>query len=944
MSKEFELLNRLERCDSTCSSSPPKKLLSAFEERDIDRFVKAVKNSVRSKNFNINHYYDDTLNGTLLELACRSKNACEFVKVLIEYGAELNVVNKVTKKAPIHVVIENSNTDTLNVLIECKTVDVNIADSFGNTALHIAAKRNDLQCIEILFKHPSLNINKANRKCQTPLHLALAHDNEEAVRFLLNQFNIDLDGVKNLSNKTCREIIMEKYPHLKIEMTKVKRETDVSKTLFTFLHNRDFTSFKRLVKVNNHCLNENDGELTYLQYACRYGLSSVVDMLLDAGADPNACCPITQDRPAIIAANRGYCNILRKLLDTSDISLEPVNGKTILHAVMDGFMDGDRSSDDSLATPLEEVDHSKCLEYVLQHIKKESARGKLDINYQDDVGNTVLHYAVKMNDDKMVKTLLEAGAYIHIKNNAGLVPLHKINAKVLEEYLDGCITTNGKRSRDLDYQIIFDYSLLIPPRRYTSLDMLQHQPVENGLHEEYDKLSETEPLLLMSNLPELRKLLKHPVLTSFLYLKWYAVRKYFFINLIFYLAFWLVLTSYILYIYGSSDNKNLASNATDAIKHFNAPENVALLWYVTFLLCGGLFLRELFQFSVSPWTYLKSPENWLEILLIIITAAVLTCQNSFDQQPQLAAVAILASWMELILLIGRHPLLSTNIEMFKTVTINFLKFLAWYSILILAFAFSFYILFKDGTSQGDIFFRDPAMSIFKSVIMLTGEFDAGSIPFGSELSASHLLFVLFIFLIAIVLFNLLNGLAVSDTQAIRADAELVGHVSRVKLISYVERIAISDPLPCLSCLDKLRCLCCCVPIQQASLHRRKHRDMFYKRISLFPHTITDGKVSVLPNQGNLMLMKGPLVKNAEYDGSCSFIGNILAWNMDPNIIKVSERILEEKNKSDVEFRNLLTTYSRQLEEFKAELQIIRSNSINNEKLLLEVKEMIKQRL
>lgn len=47
--------------------------------------------------------------------------------------------------------------------------------------------------------------------------------------------------------------------------------------------------------------------------------------------------------------------------------------------------------------------------------------------------------------------------------------------------------------------------------------------------------------------------------------------------------------------------------------------------------------------------------------------------------------------------------------------------------------------------------------------MLTGEFDASNIHFKQN-AASYVLFVIFVFLISTVLNNLLNGLAVSDTQ------------------------------------------------------------------------------------------------------------------------------------------------------------------------------------
>jgi hypothetical protein len=48
--------------------------------------------------------------------------------------------------------------------------------------------------------------------------------------------------------------------------------------------------------------------------------------------------------------------------------------------------------------------------------------------------------------------------------------------------------------------------------------------------------------------------------------------------------------------------------------------------------------------------------------------------------------------------------------------------------------------------------------------MLTGEFEAASLDLDGFGAIYCLIFLLFVFMITIVLFNLLNALAVSDTQ------------------------------------------------------------------------------------------------------------------------------------------------------------------------------------
>ena len=160
-------------------------------------------------------------------------------------------------------------------------------------------------------------------------------------------------------------------------------------------------------------------------------------------------------------------------------------------------------------------------------------------------------------------------------------------------------------------------------------------------------------------------------------------------------------------------------------------------------------------------------------MALIILAAVFL----FSSNAQIGAIVILLSAWELVVLIGQHPKMSIGIEIFKTVSVNFIKFLFLYAFLILSFALAFYTLFKDSDEENKPFPNAPE-SIFKTIIMLTGEFEASNIPFVMYPVLGHLIFVLFEFLIAIVLFNLLTGLAVSDTQEILSQAELVSLASR----------------------------------------------------------------------------------------------------------------------------------------------------------------------
>jgi len=188
--------------------------------------------------------------------------------------------------------------------------------------------------------------------------------------------------------------------------------------------------------------------------------------------------------------------------------------------------------------------------------------------------------------------------------------------------------------------------------------------------------------------------------------------------------------------------------------------------------------------------YIKRKENWLELLLIVVTFT--SCSGivvSIEANKHLFVFAILLGWLELVLILGRLPVLSVQTEMLKKVSLTFLRYMAGYIVLILAFAISFYILFKEN-EEGDevVLFANPFISLVKTIVMFAGEFDVSDLPFDTLPGTSHVIFMLFVFFVAIVLLNLLNGLAVGDTRNVRDDAEVLSLKARVKLIGYIFRL------------------------------------------------------------------------------------------------------------------------------------------------------------
>ena len=295
--------------------------------------------------------------------------------------------------------------------------------------------------------------------------------------------------------------------------------------------------------------------------------------------------------------------------------------------------------------------------------------------------------------------------------------------------------------------------------------------------------------------------------------EWEKGKFVFLLNVFFYLAFLLSLTAYILFSapYNKLNDGGAASNTADPFSFNDSnvmpgisdsnftsqTNNSSLSFWQNFLMISWILLtlRETVQLSVYRWVYVKSVENWLEILLIIAT--FISCSvvvGSADLKLHSSAVAIFLGWSELLMLLGRLPLLSVQHEMLRTVSLTFLKFMAGYVTLLIAFALSFYILFRESSEQsGAEMFANIPVSLLKTIVMFTGEFEASSLPFDTLPYTSHVIFLLFVVLVAIVLLNLLNGLAVNDTEVIRKDAERLSLAARAKLISRIEGLVNALP-------------------------------------------------------------------------------------------------------------------------------------------------------
>ena len=648
---------------------------------------------------------------------------------------------------------------------------------------------NIADCIKILIEN-GCDPNMPNEKSQTPFFslLRIQHklkDQNDLVDFFLKNSSID---VYTYSKKNAfKEMFEEKNPGKSLP-AKIDKTVD-SDFMLSLLRASNETEFQVNFKLFKELANQKQNDAadenkansyaedcaTFMYTAAQNGLENVVELLVEDGVDVNKRAANCEGKnpPVFLACASGYYRILEIILKAK-IKPETVHNKrNLLHEVCRHF------GMDPSSNP--RVNFQNCFNLVINHC---------DVNQKDEQGCTPLHYAVRYRNDEAVKSLLQKSSYVGTKNIFGETPTDDMNREAFEDFLDDCISTNVRKTGDEEHKIFMNYNFL-------------KAPAASKNEEEFRP--EIAPLQNIADNSDLRPLILHPVLSSFLYLKWSKLSKLFYGNLIMFSIFMVSLIIYIVLC------------QSIAPKERNDDGWYCLFYILSVISLIVLMLREMFQMILSFKNYIKSPINWFEIVLIILGWTVLI-QSSSDEpdthQRILRAVTILFAAYEFLQLVGTLPILSVSTHMvsesiwstsspsitrfyflfqviLKRVSITFLKSIGLYSILLLAFALCFYTLFGgkhaeemvekaaanltesgesksccDHDNDGDAFnsFGYPGIAIIKTFVMLTGEFDASSLDLDRNGASYCIIFLLFVFLVTIVLFNLLNALAVDDTH------------------------------------------------------------------------------------------------------------------------------------------------------------------------------------
>ncbi|KAM7345804.1 transient receptor potential cation channel family member painless isoform 1-T2 [Cochliomyia hominivorax] len=918
--------NKYSTIDMTgCLADPQTQLSRALENRDIRDFRVALDMGAEPTVTDDKHI-------CVFEKALQTHGCAEFVEECLKRDCNVNHINQHNNKAAISYATDSRDPKILNALLRYPGVVVDRKHA-QLTPLNSLAKNltnenatDVAQCIQMLL-HYGASPNIPDQREMTPLHYVVKNrklddlKKREIIQMFLQQTDLDIDTYRD---GELRTILKADYSDLPLPAVRDGKIVDFD-MLMTHIRNGDMEKFQQQFPEYQLNISDKDNlknttkeeNVPLLFEAIRRGATEAFDLLMKNEVNYNAV--LNGNSALEVATVCGNWYALQKLLEQPDLKI--------------------RREDQPLITAIRKLneqpvndfcDYRRCFYSLLNS-------DKIDVNEMDKSKSTPLHYAVKYRNNEAIRELLKRGAYIGIKSEFNELPIDGMNPDILEEHFDNCITSNGVKVGDNSYEILINYMNLMP----------QNSSVQKKTAHQLRE--EMPPIAFLARSRDHRHLLQHPLITSFLFLKWHRLSVIFYLNFLCYLFFAVSIITHTMLKFRESENEYVAT----------------LFGLFSWIGICYMILRECLQFIMSPVNYFRSLINYMEIALIILS--IMTCiEPSYDRETQrnIAVCTFLLIAVELCFLVGSLPVssISTHMLMLDAVFRSFLKSFLLYSIFVITFTLCFYIMFgkpeinaakeKDSSSNdgststtaapsngkdddGDdgefSQFKSPLGALAKTIVMLTGEFDAGDLKF--DTFCSYLLFLLFVFTMTIVLFNLLNGLAVSDTQAIKGQAELNGIIVRTNLLSRYEEVLTGRS-------------------ERANfiVNHEPFRTICRRIMNLYPNYIAGKQIAILPNDNNKVLIpltnsfemkemslnKNSFIPLANHDNEkqnklldppvqflpccCSFITNKCS-EMDGRTVKMAMAVIDKKSLT-LQQQNRLQSTEKRLYNIEQKLEIM----------------------
>ncbi|XP_068232698.1 transient receptor potential channel pyrexia-like [Palaemon carinicauda] len=674
----------------------------------------------------------------LLFAAIHAGNVKDVEAILDQLGESINN-SSYGGLTPLHAACHMKHLDVLQVLIT-RGAKIDSHDSLGNTALHVAVKEKWHDGVEELLQlgaspdklnQPPSNVTGI--AIENPLHIAIRIGDRVSTNLLL-KYQPDL-LVRDGDNQTVFHVAAS------------KRDLSILKEL---LSDKNLPKYmKHLEKLEGHSIyhavlsgdNSVPNESIILRaIQCIYTFHANVNHPNQFG-----------ETPLIIVCRSGLSHVAKFLLNNgADPTKATHGGETALHAAC----------------------KSGC-PITLRHLFNTGLVGHL-ISSTDNSGYHPFYYAVETPSIDCCKVLIEHGERLTNVDKNGIsnveIAIEKLpNAmQLLRDLFDAGVKLSKKPQHDPDFSITFDYSVLMSQEK----DKIQCSFVSE-----------------LSGTP-MEPLIKHPLIESFLYIKWCRIRKIFYSNVVQYFLYLILHTSFVMVTFGANPK-----DWTESPRAFLFFKILHIIFLLLIVGPGVVVTFANYKKYLTQWeTYTRLTAMVSSAIVVFVVPGKITdhVTNPPDGKAELsfergiASMSVVLGWVELMMLLGRFPTLGAYILMFSKVGKSVCKFLLAFLSLLLGFSLGFHVLF-----QRLPIFADYNHSFVKTLMMMTGEIAYSEFidKEGTPFNVYCLIFLsIFLFMTTIIMSNLLIGLAVNDIPDLKRQGKIKRLVKQASYLMAFERL------------------------------------------------------------------------------------------------------------------------------------------------------------
>lgn len=347
------------------------------------------------------------------------------------------------------------------------------------------------------------------------------------------------------------------------------------------------------------------------------------------------------------------------------------------------------------------------------------------------------------------------------------VPPYWITEQVLQDFLDSQIENYDENLVRINMSFLMnsnDRKFKINDKRDVSDQLLFNE--------------HTGTLNYILKNEEIKCLLQHPVVSTYINIKKY---KFQFIHrLNFFFFFFAFMLPFVFLI-------NL--HATDSYQYSLFQDLFLFICVLSTIILGFRELVQLIWFYKSRSHYFSDFDNQMEMLMIVLSWAVissiftLNIQESIDIFSFVSTLLIIVSTITMMTMLP-FSTVPLYMRMLRNVSVTFFKFFSFFVFIIFAFSVSFFVIFKpknfngnatpegvldDNNNISEVYqnFGTLMGSFFKTLLMLSGEYTIE--PFTLSLTK---MIIFFIFVItSFIVFNLIIALAITDVKELTDEAE-----------------------------------------------------------------------------------------------------------------------------------------------------------------------------